>query len=160
MLLEVWLLILLGGTTDSILACQSVPGGQRDMWLHHYPITPPLWRQTQPGLISGRVRIEAAALAHPSHTLALLGDQTPPQAKKKVKRKKIKSNTVLFFTVFPSLWQTWDFRREKEAFFSARSRVWMSPFRSFVGCENLTAWVTIYAKRSVRKWRPTQLAKC
>lgn len=98
MLLEVWLLILLGGTTDSILACQSVPGGQRDMWLHHYPITPPLWRQTQPGLISGRVRIEAAALAHPSHTLALLGDQTPPQAKKKGKEKKnqIKYGFVLY----------------------------------------------------------------
>lgn len=123
---------------------------------HHPPAlrADPAWAYFRQG--SHRGGSACPPVSHPCTS----GGSDSSSGKKRVKRKKIKSNTVLFFTVFPSLWQTWDFRREKEAFFSARSWVWMSPFRSFVGCENLTAWVTIYAKRSVRKWRPTQLAKC
>lgn len=36
MLLEIWLLTLLGSTTDNILGCWSISGGHWGVWLHHY----------------------------------------------------------------------------------------------------------------------------
>lgn len=83
---------------------------------------------------------------HPSSS----GDQTPPQDRKKNQGKEEENPLKYGFVPYNSAVSLADMRLPQERgsfFFSAQSWVWMNPFRSLAGCGNLTAWVTIYAKK-------------
>lgn len=112
MLLEIWLLTLLGSTTDSILGCWSISGGHWGVWLHHYASR----------------------------------ESNSSSGKNKKGKEKKKSNKTRFCSLqlFCVSGRAGVSKGKKGTFFSAWSWVWMSPFRFFAGCVNLTAWVTMW----------------
>lgn len=86
---EIWLLIMLGGATEDILPCQSIPL-VIEICDYTTILTPPLWRQTRPRLNSGRVSTSGGS------------DSSSGKKKKKKRRLREKNQIKYSFVLYSS----------------------------------------------------------